>query len=212
MNLTIQEIEIKRRILEIKKELLLLKVDYHIKTIDERVEALYREYLKLYVQVGRRIPNYRYDKWPYENNCYFYALDLPTPRFFGETFRYGFDTNVGLISNSPIYKGCLISLDNTLEAFYEDLDALKIRVFESDKLMPPVHDGYKIAMYYYNSEIGSDYHFVRQNSDGTWSSKIGYDYKFSLTDTPDDFRLYYDSSRYYEYVKTFEIVKPTLKR
>ena len=59
-----------------------------------------------------------------------------------------------------------------------------------------------------------DYHFVRQNSDGSWSSKLGYEECIVKSDNPLNYLNdnIYDVSTNYEYVKTLELVKPSIKR
>ena len=62
-----------------------------------------------------------------------------------------------------------------------------------------IHGGYKIALFrsYY------DFHFVRENSDSTWSHKKGYCNQIIRLE-----KLPIILDRDYDYVKTYEIVKP----
>jgi len=203
-----KKIEIYLKILDIKRRLLMLlnSDEYSY----QRLYALYREYLQLVVQIQNCIPSYK--KWSYENNCYFYSLDLPTPNIFyhaaSKLDDALFSTNVGNISGRDYLIDDNFCTDTILEAMYADLDILNIRYFPSAINLPPKHNGYKIAIFV--DEDGVDYHFARQNGNGKWSQKNGYCYEFYYGDNPMD--LLNDEYSHYEYIKTLEIVKPTIKR
>ncbi len=69
------------------------------------------------------------------------------------------------------------------------------------------HGGYKVMLYlsFYHS-FCNDFHFIRQNlKDGTWSDKIGYFGSMRKLEYPCSF------NSNYQYVKTFEIVKPIIR-
>ena len=69
--------------------------------------------------------------------------------------------------------------------------------------MPNEHGGYKISLY----ESSDDFHFIRQNEDGTWSHKLGYSDLVERIDNPS--KYLFDE---YECIKTLEIVKPVLRK
>ena len=97
-----------------------------------------------------------------------------------------------------------------LDYVYTDLDTLKIKAYDSGINIPLHHNGYKIAIFMENNKR-SDYHFVRQNIDGSWSSKIGYEECIVRSDNPIDYLNdnIYGIKTDYELVKTLELVKPS---
>ena len=186
---------------------------------NKEIRRLYREYIKLYVKISRMIPKYDGGKFKGRINCYFYALDLSLPNVFSESFeritRIPFCTNIGEVSSLKYFRDNFIipTSNDLLEYVYTDLDTLKIQAYDSSINMLPKHGGYKIAIFMEDSKR-HDYHFVRQNSDGSWSSKLGYEELIVKSDNPLDYLNdnIYNIQTYYEYVKTLEIVKPSIKR
>lgn len=215
--------EAKIRILDIKKRLLCICLNQKKVDTNKAIRELHREYCKLVVQIRKEIPEYNNGRWPYINNCYFYALDIPTPFIFNLMFglleKMLFYTNIGEISGLP-HISCTgkLSKNTILDYFYSDLDALKYFSFDSSINLPPQHGGYKIAIFYDPYSLLPDYHFIRQNADGMWSQKIGYEKFICLSENPLDFinsnvREYSEiKDRNFEYIKTVEVVKPTIQR
>lgn len=187
----------------------------------EDVLNIYRDYLKLYVQLDELVPEYN-AKWPYNNNCYFYALNLPTPNIFNIAYSkvtnkdWGIHTSVGLISNTVPADGCIENKKQLLELVKADLETLKIKTFRYNVRNLSDHGGYKIAIFYRKGSLfhhdDFDYHFVRQNKCGKWSGKAGYTDEFIYSDSPFDFAADDEEYGLYEYVETLELVKPTIRR
>ena len=186
---------------------------------NKEIRRLYREYIKLYVKISRMIPDYDEGKFKGNINCYFYALDLSLPNVFSESFEritnLPFCTNLGEISALKYFRENFIvpTPADLLDYVYTDLDTLKIKVYNSAINLPIRHNGYKIVIFMENNKR-RDYHFVRQNSDGSWSSKIGYEELIVKSDNPFDYLNdnLFDIKTDYEYVKTLELVKPSIKR
>ncbi len=173
-----------------------------------KIIDIYRQYLQLLVQIQNPIPHLE-DNYQLQNgNCYFYALALPIPSYFKKIYQKtasAFTLNVGELSNTFNYYP--FNSKDVLEYLYADLEYLKIKYYASNIKDNPQHNGYKIALFV--DEYEPDYHFMRQNIDGTWSQKYGYNGSILITPHVNDFLL---DSPHYEYVKTLEIVKPTIRR
>lgn len=189
---------------------------YDYMKLKKEVYNLYRDYLKLYViYSGNKVLSS--DSWPYQNNCFYYALNLPTPDIFVLTydkmFLDSFYLDLGVISNLPLLDDREFTLNTFLYYVYSDLDTLNIKYYPSTINSEIKHDGYKIALFY--DEDNRDYHIIRENNDGLWSQKHGLMDIISIVDNPLDFlnNHPYDISGYskYEYVQTLELVKPSIK-
>lgn len=213
--------EIYLKINDVFLELASLIMDDNLvsKVANTEIRRLYREYLKLYVQVSRMIPEYDDGKFKGNMNCYFYALDLSLPNVFKNSFEritgIPFCTNIGELSALKYFSNNFIIPTSTdlLDYVYTDLDTLKINVYDSAINMLPRHEGYKIAIFMENNKR-HDYHFARQNSDGSWSSKIGYEECIVKSDNPFNYlnENLFEVKTNYEYIKTLELVKPSIKR
>ncbi len=214
----VQREEIKKELQNIKMQVLKLSEDIYNEKAYELAEELYRRYLKLYVKISPSKVKSD-EEWPYYNNCYFYALDLPTPKEFSlvcqnnlTSDRTFFKTYVGLISKEENSKNALKSEKALLDLVYADIDALNIKAFDSSIFSENKHNGYKIAIFYDGKSFRPDYHFVRQNEDGIWSSKLGYEPEFTYSDNPLNYINNNNPFRKYELIKTLELVKPTIKK
>lgn len=198
--------ELRRKMLELYKRLL-----SSFRSLEDIMD-IYVEYLKLMVQFGDEIPIYR--KYPGDvlsGNCYTYALDLKCPIIFQGLYSIrslfkenGVNLNVGFISavQNKTTISCY-SEKELLENLYADLDALKIKVFDSEINKAPSHDGYKI--YVFKDTLihsNGNFHFVRRNIDGSLSHRNGYDGGVKRI------RCLKDVHSSFELVKTLEIVKP----
>lgn len=180
---------------------------------EEEVMKLYVEYLKLQVQLTTNKPIFQSNPNGFKyGNCYTYALDLKCPEIFWNRCktisiqnRMGFD--VGLITAKR--KVCVENSSEVMlvDNFYRDCEALRIKVYENGWLnFIPEHNGYIILMY---KNVGIarnyDYHFVRVNADGVFSHRMGFnDLIVSMKS------LDVVSDRY-EFVNTYEIVKPVIR-
>lgn len=182
----------------------MLKLYLRLKSDEKLSECevlkIYREYLKLSMKISFNSPSFIEDKDNYKNgNCYCYAMGFNIPRIIGKkyfescsrTLRH----NVGFISGLP-YSNDRKSIIRALES---DLRCLNIEFYECEPDSKNIHGGYKIALFrsYY------DFHFVRENSDSTWSHKKGYCNQIIRLE-----KLPIILDRDYDYVKTYEIVKP----
>lgn len=213
--------KINAKIVAVFQELeeLLLREDLTKSLANKEIRRLYREYLKLYVRINRMIPDYDEGRFKGNINCYYYALDLSLPNVFSESFETithnSFCTNIGEISTLKFFQDNFENPTSSdlLDYVYSDLDTLEIKFYDSGINIPLHHNGYKIAIFMENNKR-CDYHFVRQNSDGSWSSKLGYENLVVKSDNPLNYLNdnIYNIQTYYEYVKTLEIVKPSIKR
>ena len=179
------EKEVKNKILDIFN-----KVNNGYKTgiSYKDLKLLYLEYLKLSVYLNSK-PVF-YDDINYDNvNCYMYSLMLDFPSIFPTNLMQGF--NIGFIS-------CKESR-NELVNLYSDLEALNIMYYEIDKEQEPIHGGYKILMF----KGPGDFHFRRENIDGSYSEKLGFSNYIKECANPFNYKNY-------KFVKALEIVKPTL--
>lgn len=164
------------------------------------IYKLYRQYLKLSMKISTNKPKYNSDKtsYPY-GNCYSYALGFHCPEEFAKIFdekcAIAFPFNIGLMNSF------FTSYDKLSSDLDSDLDSLDIKHYDIDYDEPCSHGGYKISLY----ETDDDFHFIRENSDGSWSHKIGFDGEVSKV-KPSKYLL-----GYYEYIKTMEIVKPVVR-
>lgn len=175
------------------------------------VMELYIEYLKQMVKLSTNYPEFCKNPKEFKyGNCYTYALDFKCPNDFwlkyksydrwGMNFDVGFITTynkMGVKNNSEV-----MLLDN----FYRDMEALNIKVIDSDINDLPKHNGYQIFMYKdLNIASNYDFHFVRLNSDMILSHRNGYNGFINalpnLSKVPPKYKL----------VKVFEIVKPVIR-
>lgn len=170
----------------------------------DRIRELYIEYLKLSIRLGNNSPDFREYNSLY-GNCYTYALDVNCPAIFSQHkyLKPNFSFNVGFISELEKEN---VDEKSLIENFYQDCEALKIRCYESDFASLPKHGGYNIALFMDTFiEKNHDFHFVRQNYDGTLSHRKGFMGDIVLIDSMNkvdpDYRL----------VKTLEIVKPIIR-
>lgn len=159
---------------------------------------LYRDFVKEYIKVSKKIPDFYKDKHFYLNgNCYCYALMIPTPDIFNDSYnsksKFAFSHDVGFLAGNEYSN----DVGDCITNLKDDLEFLDISYYDSDIDEETKHNGYKIAFY----KSPDDFHFLRENKDGTWSHKLGYDGKIVRV-IPDDIIL-----GNYKYVKTLELVK-----
>lgn len=171
---------------------------------------VYREFLRDYIRLSKENPSFESDsKWKLytEGNCYCYALMLPTPKEFYDAYMnacvdvdlpLSFHHDVGFISE----KKCSLKPSKLLDNLKSDLDSLGIYYYETDIDSINNHGGYKISLYY---NYGEDFHFIREDSDGKWSHKMGYSGSIERVEP---------SERIFKYnlVTTYEIVKPNIRK
>ncbi len=169
----------------------------------KKLEALYLNYLKLYLRENNREVNIS-EEHGY-GNCYSYALDLSYPHIFHNLFKrfygdgYGFLFNIGFTTGNRKIDFSTLGL---YETFLRDCNNLGIEVFPSGLNINSENGGYKIALFGSREGWPKDFHFIRENSDGTWSHKLGYDFYPRHMGGP----LKFDYK--YELIKIVEIVKP----
>lgn len=195
----------KSELLKVYSEMLklYLRLKSNDKISESEVLRIYREYLKLSMKMSFNIPSFIEDRDDYKSgNCYCYAIGFTTPRIIGEKYyessNHTLRHDVGFISGIPYSNNrkCLI---DSLES---DLEKLGIDFYDCNPDSKNIHGGYKIALY--RSFI--DFHFLRENGDGSWSHKLGYGNKIERFDT-----LPLIVNRDYDFVKTLEIVKPVVR-
>ncbi len=175
----------------------------HMCSLD--VLDLYREYLKLSVKLGTNSPVFDEKFGKYAHcNCYCYALGITAPYEFVKRYEYkeidDLSHNLGFMDDRFRYS---LDLDMNLSGLQSDLELLGIDSYETTMLHEPSHNGYKIAFF----KAYDDFHFIRQNSDGSWSHKLGYTPKIERIEMPQERVL-----GRYNYVKTLEIVKPVIRK
>ena len=169
------------------------------------VYELYREYLKLCVKLGTNKPLFDEKEGKYNHsNCYMYALGLITPEIFASVYEYkeidNLTHNLGFMTDD-LYSSN--DLNTNLYDLQKDLELLGIDSYECTMLGDTHHGGYKIAFF----KAPFDFHFIRQNMDGTWSHKLGYSPIIERVEMPQERVL-----GRYNYIKTLEIVKPIIEK
>ena len=102
--------------------------------------------------------------------------------------------------------------EKILNLLAKDLKYLKIKAYPSTINSPCIHGGYKIAIFLEYAR-NYDYHFVRQNLDGSWSAKLGTEDLVVQSDNPFAYLNdnIYKVPTYYKHIKTLELVKPRVK-
>jgi hypothetical protein len=175
------------------------------------IYRLYRRFLKIYVNFAIREPKFKNnDLLHVSHNCYFYALDFVTPELFLRainSINTDFLTPVGIMKYTDDEEN--LNCGKLIENLYQDFDALKMDVYDSEFKSLPKYGGNKIAVYYYDDGFYSDYHFIRQNADGSWSTKFGYLLNPQRCMPKEHLRY---GELKYEHIKTLELVKPSQKK
>lgn len=169
---------------------------------EDEVIELYRRYLYLESRVSTNSPSFKDDKGNYRyGNCYCYALGFTTPDVFSDVYgrfkKKMMTHNIGFISGNTID---VSDPDDLMFGFEIDMGYLRIKCFDSEVDKPNMHNGYKVSLY----RGFKDFHFTRQNIDGSWSHKVGYRpiiTKCNPFDVSD-----------YDIIHTYEIVKPLVRR
>jgi len=140
-------------------------------------------------------PNYAPDEWEDKNfNCYLYAL-----RACMNFDYYGFWIAPGFISRKleNDYKN---TKKFTLEYFKEDCEALGLQVLPTKVENPIGANEYKIAVYV---KYGRDYHFARQDSNGKWSEKDGWNKEIEILKEEDVTK----NQKGYNFIGVFRVSK-----
>lgn len=171
----------------------------------EEVIWLYLQFLRLDMMLQNSSPEFMEEKRI--GNCYTYAMDFKYPEVFRDIYHNFSETrmnfNVGFIGNRKNMH--TKSPEEIIENFYKDCEYLNISVYDSGYSEEIKHDGYKILFFIRKGSYKPiDFHFMRQNIDGSWSHKNGYDGDIKLTEPQR-----YDKD--YELVRTLEIKKPTIR-
>ena len=182
----------------ILKELLLI-YSQMLKTSDnQKYFELYKMYLQLLVRLGTNKPEFEENQKKYTNgNCYSYALGLSNPEGVSNVIMQT-GMNIGYVG------GSLVTANDPKKYLYgiqKDFETLEIDFYDSSLDSENKHNGYKIAFYV----SSTDFHFIRQNVDGSWSHKVGYLKIIEKLNTPSD------TIEDYKHIKTLEIVKPVIK-
>lgn len=132
------------------------------------------DYKKLKEKIERCIeetvfpPKYDPKKWEKKMfNCYLYALDACTD-FREEYYECLFVPGFLSRGEKNDYRH---TKEKVLKYFIEDCKILKLNVSKTSLKEKTAEDEYKIAVYVWKDE---DYHFVRQDSNGNWSEKQGW--------------------------------------
>lgn len=102
------------------------------------------------------------------NNCFAYALNVSAP-------SKGFSQAQYIQMNLPILSAAGKENENALTAYKTSVQEITFaRALDANKVLTEYNEdltgGYAIAMFTRSSD--GDYHFYRQNSDGTWSHKL----------------------------------------
>lgn len=200
--MTLEEIKKNRELLRIYESI--LKIHENLKNSQRDIQSSYLEYVKLAIKLGTNHPIFNGDYNNIVGNCYTYALDL----YGAYEFFSSPDINVGFANG---YNTEFKDINELLERFYFDCEILGISVFNSSIERENTHGGYKIAIYFGKRiKYGDvDFHFLRENSDGTWSERIGYDGVVRLYDGLPKESIEREFS--YKLIKVVEIVKPIIR-
>ena len=211
-------IDIEKNLLLIKREI--IKISRETISFENilKMQELYREYLKLEVQIERSLPKSNNGYFSCHTNCYVYALDLPLPFFLEDICNNKFQfknflviQNVGFISKTrEKIKYGIMNEKEFLECVFQDLNYLNIKYYDSSLEEDLNHGGYKIGLFYDEKMCNAqpNYHFVRQDKEGIWSCKMGYTNGLHFSREIDDFKRYYQNRVNLKLIKTLEIVKP----
>jgi len=144
-------------------------------------------------------PHYNPSEWTGKNfNCYAYALRACFD-FNEKIKKKGVFPRPSFISSvqRDVFK---ITKKHTLEYLKKDCEALGLQLFPAE-LDEQIDDNeYKIAVYV---KTGYDYHFARQDSDGNWSEKNGWDDGIEVLKKEDVVK----SQCGYKFVGIFEVAK-----
>ena len=175
------------------------------------IEKIYLQALKELIKLGTNNLIFQTDlKKYYLGNCYTYALGLPSLTYLIKKYceleiSDVFPFNLGFMNQKSYYLNGN-GINTVLNAFKSDCDSLNIKVYETNVKADDIHGGYKIALFYYCNKNNQDFHFIRQNQNGTWSDKQGY---FLPPRLLPSFNEYYKG---YDFLGTFEIVKPVIRQ
>ena len=201
--------EVYVEMLKIYKELI---IKYYVTGLSAKeTHQLYVDYLKEYIKTTSNHPVFENNPKKYFNcNCYCYALELVLPKRFSDIYvdlqKENFAHNDGFVSFSKF----TTNKEKSLKNIYADLTTLDIHYYDSTPNTPNLHGGYKIAIYYDSpSKKDGAFHVARENTDGTWSEKVGYTNIIRKFNHLED--SYYCRKTYpkkYEVYKVLEIVKP----
>ena len=182
------------------------------KNINRDILNLYKNYLQLLIKYQESIPCLENDYKLKNVSCYLYALGLNIPTIFKNVYEsllsWQFGADPGEISGYDAFINCWTETE-LINRLYADLDTLKIKAYPSTVNASNKHNGYKIACFL--DKDGKDFHFVRQNPNGIWSQKIGFDKNIYLSDNP---MAFLDEIPHYNYelIRTLEIVKPNERK
>lgn len=105
-----------------------------------------------------------YSKSPHFN-CYAYAMQFR---------ELGFDYEPGFVTTVVPER---YNIDSLVRAFYEDCKALLLSYNPCSIDEPNNKDEYKVGIMiekYGHHSSNRDFHFIRENVDGSWSEKAGY--------------------------------------
>lgn len=140
-------------------------------------------------------PNYNPDEWEgISFNCYAYALRACMHfDFFGYCIAPGFISK----GKKNDYRA---TKEHTLQYFKEDCEVLGLQVIPTELKEKTGANEYKIAVYL---EEGYDYHFVRQDSNGHWSEKDGWNKPIGLVEE-EEIERDHDS---YKFLGIFKVSK-----
>lgn len=106
----------------------------------------------------------------HNNNCYTYAINQPVDPFTKEPYRSYNYCQPGNLGNRSGKDKLAPGYTNIIELVKEDLNAIGLDIVPSTfEEYIPNDKCWKIASAIYSG----DYHWYRQNDDGTWSHKMG---------------------------------------
>lgn len=119
-------------------------------------------------------------KWKHRftTNCYAFALglDIKESKIMPCAYIPG---NIGSSREKIEYTHCF-TYNNLINNIYDDLLYMRLKFREIDPMEKPLEDEWKIALlttllaYEDYLEYLSDFHFLREGSDGTWYHKLGW--------------------------------------
>ena len=168
------------------------------------IHYAYISFLKQYIKLHNDSPSIAEKSSIYDEcNHYPYALGLVMSRtvdlMYRELSGHSFVFDSGFLTNSP-------SSDDparTILNLYRGFDVLGIEAFDTKEDNDNSHGGDKIAIYLPEEHtLGEEFYLMRQNIEGIWSIKPGYDRTIQRFEKlPEEYNNSYRLSRVLEIVK-----------
>lgn len=157
------------------------------------------EHIKRCLKTVNYPPRYSPKKWAKkEFNCYMYALDICMDF---SRYRHKCRIAPGFLSRGK-ENDYTDNKEDTLQYFMEDCKVLNLNISETTMNEKIKKNEYKVAVYV---EENWDYHFIRQDSNGNWSEKDGWEGDIRIVNKKKICKKKYDDR--YSFIGMFKISK-----